>query len=71
MPEIIRRLVDDAACARLVAAGCDPRLARLFAARGLIAPEELGTTLRSLAAPDRLAHIDSAARMLADAIERS
>ena len=71
MPEIARRPVDDAACARLVAAGCDPRLARLYAARGLTAPEELGTTFRSLAAPEGLAHIDTAARMLADAIERS
>jgi single-stranded-DNA-specific exonuclease len=70
MPEIARRAVDATVTARLVAAGCDPRLARLFAARGVMAPDELGTTLRSLLAPERLAHVDDAARLLADAIER-
>jgi single-stranded-DNA-specific exonuclease len=69
MPEITRRAVDEAVSARLAAAGCDPRLARLFAARGVSAPEELGTTLRSLVTPERLAHVDDAARLLADAIE--
>jgi single-stranded-DNA-specific exonuclease len=69
MPEVAHRLVDEAACARLVTAGCDPRLARLFAARGVGAPEELGTSLKSLVAPERLAHVDEAARLLADAIQ--
>src|ERR1700674_3535462 len=35
MPEITTRAVDEEACARLAAGGCDPRLARLFAARGM------------------------------------
>jgi len=70
MPDITSRIVDPAACARLEAAGCDPRLARLFAARGVAGPEELVTTFRSLAPPERLAHVDDAARLLADAIER-
>ena len=68
MPEIHHRSVDSDALARLVAAGCDPRLARLYAARGLASMEELATTLASLVAPDRLHHIDDAARLLADAI---
>jgi single-stranded-DNA-specific exonuclease len=71
MPEIARRAVDDTVSARLAAAGCDPRLARLYAARGVTASEELGTTLRSLLSPDRLAHVDDAARLLADAIARA
>ena len=70
MPEIVARAVDEEACARLIAAGCDARLARLFAARGVASPEELETTFKSLAAPAGLAHIDDAARLLADAIER-
>ena len=69
MPEITRRIVDDAACARLIGAGCDPRLARLYAARGLATVEELATTLRALADPLRLHHVEDAARLLADAIE--
>jgi single-stranded-DNA-specific exonuclease len=69
MPEILHRVVDEAVCARLVAAGCDPRLARLFAARGMGEAAELGTSLKSLAAPEGLARIDEAARLLADAIE--
>jgi single-stranded-DNA-specific exonuclease len=70
MPEIRERAVDRAACDRLIAAGCDPRLARLYAARGLDSLEALATTLTSLVAPDRLQHVDDAARLLADAIER-
>ena len=70
MPEIVERPVDEGACARLVAGGCDRRLARLFAARGLASMEELATTLHGLAPPERLAHVRAAARLLADAIER-
>ncbi len=68
MPEIHQRAIDEAARARLIAAGCDPRLARLYAARGLGSAQELDTSLAALAAPDRLHHIDDAARLLADAI---
>jgi single-stranded-DNA-specific exonuclease len=68
MPEICQRPVDEEARKRLVAAGCDPRLARLYAARGLASFDELATTLQSLLAPERLDHIDDAARLLADAI---
>ena len=68
MPDIVSRDVDAAAFGALKAAGCDPRLARIFAARGLTSMDELATTLRSLAAPDRLQHVEDAARLLADAI---
>ena len=70
MPEIVARAVDPGIVARLVAAGCDQRLARIYASRGLVSMDELATTLRSLAAPERLAHVDDAARLLADAIAR-
>ena len=70
MPEIRERPIDAAACERLVASGCDPRLARLYAARGLDDLAALATTLASLAAPERLHHVDDAARLLADAIAK-
>ncbi len=68
MPDVVSRDVDAAAFGRLTAAGCDPRLARLFAARGLASMDELATTLKSLASPERLQHVEDAARLLADAI---
>ncbi len=69
MPEIHIREVDASTLALLIEAGADPRLARLFAARGVSAAAELQTTLKSLVAPEQLHHIDDAARLLADAIE--
>ena len=68
MPEIHRRAIDPAALGLLVAGGCDPRLARLYAARGMTTLQELETRFAALAGPDRLHHVDDAARMLADAI---
>ncbi len=70
MPEIAVRGIDAEALSRLVAAGCDPRLARLYAARGVRGPGDLAESLQELAAPDRMAHIDTAARLLADAIAK-
>ena len=70
MPEIVRRQSDPAVVELLVGAGCDPRLARLYAARGLSSPAELESSLKSLAPPDRLWRVDDAARLLADSIER-
>src|SRR5258706_119068 len=68
MPKVTARSVDAAAFARLGEQGCDPRLARLYAARGLTSVEELATTLKALVSPDRLHHVDDAARLLADSI---
>ena len=68
MPDIVFRAVDEAACAQLTAGGCDPRLARLYAARGLASMEDLATTLQALLIPERMQHVDVAARLLADAI---
>ena len=70
MPEIVSRPVDEAACERLAAAGCAPRLARIYAARGLASAGDLATTLQALVEPARLSHVDEAACLLADAIER-
>src|SRR4051812_19096665 len=69
MPEIRDRPFDASTCERLVGAGCDRRLARLYAARGLDDLALLATTLASLVAPEKLHHVDDAARMLANCIE--
>ena len=68
MPEILVRPIDAESHARLVDSGCDARLARIYAARGLGGPSELLTTLQSLADPKQLHHVHDAARLLADAI---
>ena len=69
MPEIVRREVDPAIVERLTAAGCDPRLARLYAARGLSSAAELESSLKALVPPAQLWHVDDAARLLADSIK--
>ncbi len=71
MPEISTRSIDEAVRLQLVASGCDPRLARLYAARGVASPGDLLATLHALAAPERLTHVGHAARLLADAIENA
>ncbi len=48
--------------------GVHPVLARLYAARGLVATSELSSELAALIAPAGLLHIDQAAVFLADAI---
>jgi len=68
MPEIVARAFDPGAAERLARSGCDPRLARVYAARGLASLDELATTLKSLAAPQALHQVGDAARLLADAI---
>lgn len=67
---VLVREADPAAAASLAAAGVDPRLARLYAARGVREANELRTQLDALIAPAGLANIRDAAALLADAIER-
>ena len=69
MPEFVLRAVDESARAHLVEGGVAPRLARLFAARGVADAAELSIALAGLAAPQRLAHARDAAVLHADAIE--
>jgi single-stranded-DNA-specific exonuclease len=70
MPEIVRRVAEPGAVQRLVDAGCHPRLATLFAARGLASADDLRHSLDGLHSPARLTHSDEAARLLADAIDK-
>ena len=68
MPEIVTRERDPAAFNALIAANIDPRLARLYAARGVTAATDLNHELNALLPPAQLAHIQAAANLLAEAI---
>ncbi|HXU50676.1 MAG TPA: single-stranded-DNA-specific exonuclease RecJ, partial [Casimicrobiaceae bacterium] len=59
-----------AAAAALARAGIDPVLARIYAARGVNAPEDLDTRLAMLPPPSRLMNAGAAGARLADAIAR-
>jgi single-stranded-DNA-specific exonuclease len=52
----------------LLAAGVHPVLARVYAARGVSAPQQLDTSFNGLAPVDRLKNCVTMARLLADAI---
>jgi single-stranded-DNA-specific exonuclease len=62
------RTVDQAALARLKAAGHSPLMARLYAGRGIEGPDALAVELAHLHPPDQLEGTDAAASLLADAI---
>ncbi|MFZ5540054.1 MAG: single-stranded-DNA-specific exonuclease RecJ [Pseudomonadota bacterium] len=66
----VQRDFDPAAARRLEAAGLPAPLARALAARGIGSVRELELATRELIAPGALSHVDDAARLLADAIER-
>ena len=69
MPEIVTRERDPAAFSALIAANIDPRMARVYAARGISTPSDLNHGLPALLPPAQLAFIEDAARLLADAIQ--
>jgi single-stranded-DNA-specific exonuclease len=60
---------DPAAARRLQAGGIPAPLARALAARGICAEGDLDLSMKRMQAPDRMAQIDSAATLLADAID--
>ncbi len=69
MPEIVIRERDPAAFNALIAANIDPRMARVYAARGVVNPTDLNHGLPALLSPTDLAYIQDAAKLLADAIQ--
>ena len=69
MIDLVRRTVPDSSRA-LVAAGVPPVLARVYAARGIAAADELDTDLATLPPFATLKGIDAAAARLADAVVR-
>ncbi|MBU0753243.1 MAG: single-stranded-DNA-specific exonuclease RecJ [Gammaproteobacteria bacterium] len=70
MTRIATRPVPTRARMMLEQAGIHPLLARLYAARGISDAAELDTRMSALLPPDRLTGADTAAVLLADAIER-
>jgi len=70
-PLIVQRMAAPESMSRLVAAGCPPLLARVYAARGIADPEELEDNLERLLRPDSLHNVGQMAELLADAIERN
>ena len=71
MPEIVERAVPAAACAALQAAGVDPVLARVFAARGVAVADELDLRGDHLLPPESMHGLADMARQVADAIGTS
>ncbi|MCA2999395.1 MAG: single-stranded-DNA-specific exonuclease RecJ, partial [Rhodocyclaceae bacterium] len=69
MREILTRTFDAAAYDSLVVRDIDPRMAKLYAGRGVSDIFALNTKLDALLAPTLLSHIDAAAAFLADAID--
>ena len=68
-PTIVQRSADPGVAARLVAGGCHPLLARVYAARGIAEALELDDAFDRLHRPDSLCNAGKMAQMLADAIE--
>lgn len=68
MTHIVERTVPQRARLMLEQSGIHPLLARLYAARGIAATDELNTQLKSLLPPAGLKGIDTAANLLADAV---
>ncbi len=68
MQTIITRERDPAALSALMAAHVDPRMARLYAARGVNSASDLDTQMSALLTPAQLARVEAAAIFLADAI---
>lgn len=69
MTDIVQRSVSTPILEHLTATGMPPLLARLLAARGIRSPTEADLSMARLLPPDLL-HIDTAAAILADAIEQ-
>jgi single-stranded-DNA-specific exonuclease len=68
MTQIVTRRIPTRTCLMLEQAGVHPLLARLYAARGISAADQLDTRLAALLPPDRLLGASAAAVLLADAI---
>jgi single-stranded-DNA-specific exonuclease len=68
MTRIVTRRIPTRASLMLEQSGMHPLLARLYAARGIVARDEMDTSLASLLPPDQLLGAQDAAVLLADAI---
>lgn len=66
--QIKQRIFDEKIVSELIAGGTHPLLARLYAARGVLAKTELETSLSGIIPPEQLTNNLTMARLLADAI---
>jgi single-stranded-DNA-specific exonuclease len=66
--QIKQRVYDSKVVDELVSDGINPLLARLYAARGVIAKSELETSLSQIIPPEQLTNASEMAKLLADAI---
>ena len=69
--KIVARPINPIASQQLLAAGINPLLVRLFAARGIERVEQLETSLSGLIPPYKLTHNTQMAKLLADAIAQN
>ena len=68
MPEIVDRVFSAEYCGTLSAAGIDPVLARVLAARGIAGLAQLDNALAHLVPPGRMHNLQQLGQILADAI---
>jgi single-stranded-DNA-specific exonuclease len=68
-PLIVERMAPAEVVERLVASGCHPLLARIYAARGVTASDELDDAFTRLHPPETMLNLAQMAMLLADAIE--
>ena len=68
MPAIVTRNVPGDIAARLVEDGMQPLLARIYAARGIVSPQQLAPDFERLEPPAHMLNLQLMARLLADAI---
>src|ERR1700674_4200430 len=68
MPDIVDRIFSPEHCRVLTAAGLDPVLARVLAARGISGTAQLDPALTHLLAPNRMHNLQRLGAILADAI---
>ena len=66
--KIVQRTINSEAQKNLVAAGINPLLAKLYAARGVVDVKELDVALGNLISPEKLTNAGAMAQLLADAI---
>ena len=66
--KIKQRQFDENIVSKLISEGVNPLLARLYAARGVVAKSELETSLTQIIPPEQLTNAAQMAKLLADAI---
>ena len=69
--QIKQRPYNQAIVDKLVEAGTNPLLARLYAARGVVGAHELEASLSQLIPPEQLTNAPQMAKLLADAIAQN